>query len=49
MQYVLDAVNKKTRLSHCLLPGMGRIQKMFPAILDMKNANKVQKIFKLCH
>ena len=33
------------RLSQGLLPYMGLLQKMFPSILDMKNANRAEKIF----
>ena len=37
----------KERLSQGLLPDMELLKKIFPAILDMKNANTVQKINKI--
>ena len=34
-----------TGLSQCLLPDMEMLKKMLPIILDIKNANILQKIF----
>ena len=40
MQYLKNAFYIKARLSQDLLPDIELFQKMFPTILNMKNANK---------
>ena len=46
VQYFLNMFYTKTRLSQDLLPDMGVLKwKMFPSILHIKSANKVQKVF----
>ena len=43
VQYFLNTFYMKTRLSQDLHLDMELLKKMFPKMLNMKNANKVQK------
>ena len=43
----LDVFYTKTRLSEGLLPDMKLIEKMFPIILDMKNANRAESFSRM--
>ena len=45
VQYLLKTFYMETRLSHGLLHYMELLKKMFPIILNMENANRVQKDF----
>ena len=43
----LNAFYTKTRLSQNLLPDMKLLKKIFPTILDMKNANRAQSFLRI--